>query len=198
MANIWNLWNIEQTVSQRILNLIIKEEMDQIDFLKCKLGLESFVINITKFLIVYTAALLFKVAIPTSIFHASFLLIRTFSYGRHAKTSLGCVSSSLLLFVGLPVLCQSGILIPTYLLFYIRLLSLVVLLKFSPGVTDKNKLSKSNRKKALRVKSIISWGVLNGLYLITASALTENLIVLGMFFASMYVIPNKFKGVDKL
>ncbi|MGG5342739.1 hypothetical protein IGI58_001306 [Enterococcus sp. AZ020] len=96
------------------------------------------------------------------------------------------------------MLCQSGILIPTYLLFYIRLLSLVVLLKFSPGVTDKNKLSKSNRKKALRVKSIVSWGVLNGLYLITASALTENLIVLGMFFASMYVIPNKFKGVDKL
>lgn len=198
MLNIWNLWNIERTVSQGILNLIIKEEMNQIDFLKCKLGLEAFVINITKFLIVYTVAIFFKVVIATSIFHISFLLIRTFSYGRHAKTSLGCVSSSLLLFVGLPVLCQSGILIPSYLLFYVRLLSLLLLLKFSPGVTDKNKLSKSNRKKELRVKSMISWGVLNGLCLITASVLTENLIVLGMLFASIYVIPNKLKGVDKL
>lgn len=188
---IWNLWNVESYLSNRILAFILdgQNEMDRMSYLKCKLGVESIVVNLSKLLFIYSASLILNVGLETLILHLSFLTIRVFAYGEHAGSSFGCIVSSILLFVGSAGLLVRGLLIPESGLLFLQLINLLILSKYAPGVTSKNPVGSDEKKRRRRTQALCSCMLVTGFTMCIPSLLIQNLIVVGNFLSSVTVLP---------
>ena len=60
---------------------------DGLELQKLELGMEIFIINVSKFIIIYTLALLLGVLWQTFIVNMAFVLIKRYSFGLHALSS---------------------------------------------------------------------------------------------------------------
>lgn len=187
--NGWNVWGIEQRISNSLLSsLIADQELNRIQFLKCKLGIESFVNNFFKLFIVYSVAVTLGIGKETLLLHLGFLMIRTFAYGVHAKTSSGCIFMSLCQFVGIPFFMKQAVFMPKFILMILGIFSFIILWKYAPGVTAKNKIKNDERRKKLRKKALICC---IGVMLVGAilPVFSANLIITGNLLATCCVLP---------
>lgn len=187
--SIWNLWNIEELVSQKLLILVDKNKMDHIDFLKCKLGLETFIINLCKLTIIYTCAIILNIFFYTLIFHISFLLLRIFSYGYHAKTSLGCIISSLIMFIFIPYSIYHFFLLSPITLYILSILNIFLLSKFAPKKTKKNYIGDKQKQLQLKKKAVLTCFIISFFAFLIPSLTLQNLIILGNSLAVCLVLP---------
>ena len=189
-SNVWNLWQLESKVSQRLLDAMTGgTQLERVQYLKCRLGVEVFVNNSFKLCIIYGFALLLGIEKSTFILHVSFLIIRTFAYGAHAKSSSGCILISSLLFLGVPFLLSDILQVPQFGLFLLSIVSNLILLKYAPGTTKKNKIVEESRKKLLRRRACLSSLIVSfiGLFMPLRVA---NLIIFGILAASCCVLPK--------
>ncbi|TFJ44229.1 hypothetical protein CKN80_07850 [Carnobacterium divergens] len=188
---IWNLWNIENYLSNKILLLILEEpnEMDRISYLKCKLGVESIVVNLSKLLFIYTTALILNIGVETFILHLSFLTIRVFAYGEHARSSFGCIISSILLFVGSTSLLVGGLLFSEEALLLLQLINILILSKYAPGVTSKNPIGSEEKKRRRRIQTMCSCIVVTAVAMCVSVLVIQNLLIVGNFLSSVTVLP---------
>lgn len=178
----------EKTVKKAVDYLIGTTEISKVNYLKCKLGMEVFFLNFTKLVIIYSTALFLGLPKEVAIFHSSFMLIRFFSYGAHAVSSLACTSISLLLFVGIPYVLQEGLL-PSELLLLINLVNFILLAKYAPGKTKKNFLGDKEHQRLLKRRSLIGNLLVLLVFLTISDLRVCNLIVLGSFLAGLLVVP---------
>ncbi|MCB5954888.1 accessory gene regulator AgrB [Enterococcus sp. CWB-B31] len=188
---IWNLWNVENYLSNKILAFILEgqNEIDRISYLKCKLGVESIVVNLSKLLFIYTTALILNVGFETLILHLSFLTVRVFAYGEHAGSSFGCIISSILLFVGFAGLLVGGLLIPESGLLLLQLINLLILSKYAPGVTSKNPVGSEEKRRRRRIQAMCSCILVTAFALCVPVLLIQNLLIVGNFLSSVTVLP---------
>lgn len=191
-AQLLNLWHIEKRMSTWLVEkLPIHKEHDQNLYIKVKFGADVFMNNLLKTLIIYGMALYFELFMGTLIFHVSFLLIRRYAYGRHAKNTFHCVCISILLFLCIPYLIRQGVL-PFPILMIQNIFSLTILAIFAPGVTAKNKI-RDERKQKLRVKAMTNCLLLSGIQLLVPLN-DANLIAGGMFVAACLTIIREEKN----
>jgi accessory gene regulator B len=189
-STIWNLWQLESRVSQRLLKTLVGDkQLDRIQFLKCRLGVEVFVNNSFKLLIIYGLALLLGTEKSTLLLHSSFLGVRTFAYGAHAKSSSGCIMISSLLFLGIPLLFSSGFRVTKFMLFLLSIVSNLILLKYAPGSTKKNKIIGESKKRLLKRKACLN-GLTISIFGLSMPLGAANLIVIGNLLASCCVLPH--------
>lgn len=193
--SIWNIWNIEELVSQKLLILVDKNKMDHIDFLKCKLGLETFIINPCKLTIIYTCAIILNIFFYTLIFHISFLLLRIFSYGYHAKTSLGCIISSLIMFIFIPYSIYHFFLLPPITLYILSVLNIFLLSQFAPKKTKKNYIGDKQKQLQLKKKAVLTCFIISFFAFLIPSLTLQNLIILGNSLAVCLVLPLKKENI---
>lgn len=193
--NIWNLWNVESYISNLILSFIIDghEELNRIDYLKCKLGIESTVINVSKLLFIYSTAFLLNIGFETFILHLSFLTIRVFAYGDHAGSSFGCIVTSILLFVGSAGVLTGGILIPMEGLIFLQVINGLILSKYAPKATSKNPIGSDEKKKRRRMQALSSCLIMTVIMICVPVLLIQNLMVIGNVLSGMSVLPLKIK-----
>lgn len=172
--------------------------MDRIQFLKCKLGIEIFLINFTKFILVYGVAFILHTLVLTAIFHFSFLCIRVNAYGAHAKKSWVCSIISVIVFVLVPKLAYS-LTIPIYISIIIALLSIYNIYKYAPGSTKKNKINKSNKQKKLKIRSLLTCIIILIISFLFKNNINNyfNLILLGQFTAVLGIMPIAYKIFER-
>nr|OTP50531.1 hypothetical protein A5881_001955 [Enterococcus termitis] len=186
--NIWNLWNVESYISNLILSFIIDghEELNRIDYLKCKLGIESIVINVSKLLFIYSTAFLLNIGFETFILHLSFLTIRVFAYGDHAGSSFGCIVTSILLFVGSAGVLTGGILIPMEGLIFLQVINGLILSKYAPKATSKNPIGSDEKKKRRRMQALSSCLIMTVIMICVPVLLIQNLMVISYTHLDVY------------
>jgi accessory gene regulator B len=196
-AQLLNLWHIEKRMSTWLVGkLPIHKEHDQNLYIKVKFGADVFMNNLLKTLIIYGMALYFELFMGTLIFHVSFLLIRRYAYGRHAKNTFHCVCTSILLFLCIPYLIRQVVL-PFPILMIQNIFTLTILAIFAPGVTAKNKIRDEKKKQELRKKVRITGIVLIVIQVLLPITMT-NLIASGMLFAACLTINKKEVEYDKI
>lgn len=196
-AQLLNLWHIEKRMSTWLVEkLPIHKEHDQNLYIKVKFGADVFMNNLLKTMFIYGLALYFEVFITSLIFHISFLLIRRYAYGRHAKNTFYCMCISVLLFICLPYLIHQTVL-PLYLLMTLNIFSLTILSIFSPGVTVKNKIRDDKKKQELRKKVRITGIVLIAIQVLLPITMAK-LIASGMLLAACLTIKKKEVEHDEI
>ena len=184
---------IDEKIEQFANYLRRKNNLDYIQFLKVRLGMQVVASNIEKTIVVYGLTLIFHTLIYTLITHLSYFLIRSNAHGAHAKSSLLCHIQNVILFIFFPVL------IIKFSVSYLSLLllasiGLIIVFKYAPAATKKqpipNRLLK--RKKIL---SIVLYSIITVISLITPEPINR-LILFGIFLESLTLLPIFFPKED--
>jgi len=188
---------------QVVLESITKgKDLDRIDYLKCKLGLETFLINVSKLSIVYGIAIVVGLFWPVFIFHLAYVSIRTYAYGVHCESSFQCTIISCILLIGLPAILNIGlpavlsiVQLPRISFIIIYVVSHLILKKYAPAATKKNGITHLDemRKENLRNKALRSNFIILMISLLIPSLLIGNLLMIGNVLASLMTTPVAYK-----
>ncbi|MCL1990146.1 MAG: accessory gene regulator AgrB [Defluviitaleaceae bacterium] len=193
--------NIElrQSLTERLAQIMLEgltkgRNLDRIDYLKCKLGLETFLINLSKLSVVYGLAAVVGLVWQVFIFHLAYMSIRTYAYGVHSESSLHCTIISCIILIGFPTVLLT-VQLPRISFVIISVVSHFTLKKYAPAATKKNGIVHLNeeRKQKLRHKALMSNFIILIVALIIPSLFIGNLLIIGNILASLMTTPVAYK-----
>ncbi|KAA8998808.1 accessory regulator AgrB [Paenibacillus spiritus] len=166
-------------------------ELDRLEVLKMKLGIEMLLINLSKTTLIYAASAACHLLWQTLVLHTAYYAVRRSSFGLHANTSLGCTLSSAVLLLGLPYL---AIRLPfgNFPVLLTSLICLWILARHAPADTSKFPLLGPNRRRKLRSQS------LGACLAVTAAALLcpapfKALLMLGAALQTLMIHPFTYQ-----
>ena len=161
----------------KIINSIMEQikkynDFDDIKLQEIKYGLETVYLTIVKTIIFIILAILLKTIKELLLFMLFYGIIRLTGFGVHAKKSLHCWISSILIFVIIPILIKY-VTLNNYVIYLISIISIIILAIYAPADTPKRPLI--NKKKRIIYKvltTLISLG-----YLITITLIKNKIII---------------------
>ena len=161
----------------KIINSIMEQikkynNFDDIKLQEIKYGLETVYLTIVKTIIFIILAILLKTIKELLLFMLFYGIIRLTGFGVHAKKSLHCWISSILIFVIIPILIKY-VTLNNYVIYLISIISIIILAIYAPADTPKSPLI--NKKKRIIYKvltTLISLG-----YLITITLIKNKIII---------------------
>lgn len=161
----------------KIINSIMDQikkynNYDDIKLQEIKYGLETVYLTIVKTIIFILLAILLKTIKELLLFMLFYGIIRLTGFGVHAKKSLHCWISSILIFVIIPILIKY-VTLNNYVIYLISIISIIILVIYAPADTPKRPLI--NKKKRIIYKvltTLISLG-----YLITIVLIKNKIII---------------------
>lgn len=137
-------------------NLIRKYcQYDDIKIEEIMYGLEGAYLTITKLVILVILALVFHIFYEFLILLFFYNLLRKNCFGLHATKSIYCLITSILMFIGMPILLKY-IMIPYYLKVIIGILSTILIYKYAPADTHKRPLINFKKRKKYKLISTIT------------------------------------------
>lgn len=181
---------------KKILNYIIglitrENKYNEIKIQEIKYGLEALYVIVTRTLVFLIISILLNIFYEFLIFYLAYALIRSFSFGLHAKSSLMCFIISSFSFIGIPIISNivifnmlSKIILSVYFFIYF--------LFYSPADTPKKPLvNKINRKKLKIYSMILIIIYIVGIF--TLNALISNVLILTLLYQSILISPLSYK-----
>ncbi|HCW9736553.1 TPA: accessory gene regulator B family protein, partial [Staphylococcus aureus] len=113
-----------------------RNNLDHIQFLQVRLGMQIIVGNFFKILVTYSISIFLSVFLFTLVTHLSYMLIRYNAHGAHAKSSILCYIQSILTFVFVPYFLINIDINFTYLL-ALSIIGLISVVIYAPAATKK-------------------------------------------------------------
>lgn len=159
---------------------------------KLELGMEFFLINVSKLIIIYTLAALFGVVNQTIVVHFAFIVIKRYSFGLHALNSTVCSAVSCFLFVIVPFLLNSAG-IGNHIVFPVFIAIVYILYRYAPADTKARPLVGIELRARLRAKAVISGVVLMILTLFVPNESTKLLLVMGAVYQCASILPLTYR-----
>ena len=195
--NLSNNMTIMEKLADNIamkINKVIQK--DGIELQKVKLGIEIFLINISKFMLILLVSIKFHLVIETTIITIVLGVIRSKAFGLHAKNSIVCTITSLMLYViGGYV---SNLLQPSkYIIFCIFVIINICLYMYAPADTEYHPLIGQALRRELKVKAVITGVILMILALISPNYVLTNLITLASVFEVLSILPITYKVMNR-
>jgi accessory gene regulator B len=190
--------SMTEVITTKILNAINKEDqLTRTQYLKCKLGIETLLINVTKLCVMYLLAMIVKIPMEVFIFHMGFLTVRTFAYGAHSNSSMICTILSCFILVGLPAFLVHYYVFNKVVLCIIGGFNIFIINKYAPGATAKNPMRNTQKKQRLRNKALIANAILILVMFISPSLLFSNLVIIGALMATTLLLPEVYKCLER-
>jgi len=189
----------QQSLMDNLTELILKKitgdkTLDKLDYLRCKLGIETFLCNLSKLIVIYAVALLIGLAIPVLIFHLAYMSIRVYAYGAHSNSSTHCTILSCFILVGMPF-ALGFVQTPRIAFIALYFVNYLILKRYAPASTMKNGLTHSSmkRKEELKTKVLMINNITFIIALMMPNILIGNLIMFGTWMASLMTTPFVYK-----
>ncbi|GAB1613016.1 MULTISPECIES: accessory gene regulator AgrB [Mammaliicoccus] len=186
---------VQTQIDKIATSLQNSNNLDHVSYLKVKYGLEVFVGNIMKTVVIYGAALLSHIFFYTLIVHLSYFAIRYFAFGAHAKSTFLCTIQSLIMFVITPLIVIN-INVPYWIFLTLALIGYIIIMKYAPMETKKHPLL-GKWKKGLKLRSIIAATILIIISLFVKEPY-QQLICLGLIFESVSLLPIFYKKEETI
>ncbi|MBE5673339.1 accessory gene regulator B family protein [Staphylococcus sp. SS87] len=166
-----------------------RNNLDHIQFLQVRLGMQIIVGNFFKIVATYGISLLFGVFLYTLTTHLCYMLVRYNAHGAHAKSSLLCYIQSILTFVFVPYLLIYLDLSLTYM-FVLSIIGLFFIFKYAPAETKKQPIPIKLIKRK-KIKSIIMYILIMVLSIII-NPIYAQFTLLGIIVESFTLLPIFF------
>ncbi len=177
---------IDDVIERFAQKLQAHQNLSHIEFLKVRLGMQIVAINLFKGIVTYGLALLLNIFLYTLFVHIIFLILRIFSHGAHAESSLLCHVQNILSFVLIPwIIIQYDI--PFIYLLCLSIIGWFLVVKYAPAATQKKPI-KQSKIKGLKIKSIITATILLVLSLIIPTPF-DKLITYAVILQSITLLP---------
>ena len=184
---------IDKKIEQFAQYLQRKNNLDHIQFLKVRLGMQVLAINIEKSIVVYGLAIIFHTFFYTLLTHLSYFLIRRHAHGSHANSSLLCHIQNIILFIIFPYLIIK-LDINYFVLLSMALVGLIITILYAPAATKKQPIPKHLLKKK-KVLSILSFIIIITIALTLEEVFKKN-VISGVVIESITLLPVFFPKED--
>ncbi len=184
---------IDTKIDQFANYLQQRNNLDRIQFLKVRLGMQVVVSNIAKFIVTYGLALIFHVFWYTLVTHIAYMILRFYAHGAHAKYSILCHIQNILIFLIMPwLIVKLSIGHFTMLLF--ALIGYFIVITYAPAATKKQPIPKRLVKRK-RILSIVLYIILVIISFIVKEPYSQ-LILFGLIVESTTLLPIFFPKED--
>ncbi|MDD2409267.1 MAG: accessory gene regulator B family protein [Bacilli bacterium] len=180
----------------KIINKLIylikkKYNYNEIKLHEIKYGLEALYIIITRTLLFIFISILLGKFHEFIIFFITYVIIRSFSFGLHAKSSVGCFIISSIAFIGIPLIANFFVFNITLKIIF-SIYFFIIFLLFSPADTPKKPLVNKAKRNKLKIYSLITIMIyIIGIFIL--NSLISNIIILVLFYQSFLISPLLYK-----
>lgn len=155
-------------------------------------GVEGIYLTITKTIIIFALAFLFKIAKELLFLLIAFNFIRLFAFGMHANNSIACLIFSSLMFIGGAFICKY-VTISKPVLYALYLFSLIIISIYSPADTVKRPLIKKKKRIRFKILSIITVIVFATISLFIKDNQIINYLIIGLLIECILISPITYK-----
>lgn len=193
LPEMWNNGYDLEHLNEFATYLQKRNNLDHIQFLQVRLGMQVLAKNIGKLIVMYTIAYILNIFIFTLITNISFYLIRRYAHGAHAPSSFWCYIESITLFIVLPLLVLHFHINETLMMF-LALISVGVVIKYAPAATKKKPIP-ARLVKQKRYFSIIISTILFIITLFVKEPYTQ-FIQLGIIIQAITLLPIYYSKED--
>lgn len=171
------------------------------DFLRLVYGMEVFIMNASKLLIVFILSHLLGIFIYTISVLVGFNFARRAAHGLHASNSTACTVSSILLFIAVPYLLKD-VAIGSIAVLLIFCVVILLLFLYAPADTESRPLVGRKKRARLKKRAVISGITLMlGTLLIgevsTVSGGIQTMLTLGAVYEVVSVLPLTYGILNK-
>lgn len=165
---------------------------DDIKLAEIRYGLETFYLNITKFIIIFVLAVTLGILKEMLIFLVLYNLLRLTGFGLHATKSWICLLSSSIIFLGVPILCMS-IVVPSYLLLMIAALCTILIVIYAPSDTKKRPLINSKKRAVYKIITTLTALIYCIIIIFLDNTYWLNAITIAMALETFTILPISYK-----
>lgn len=176
----------EKFVKSSISFISKYQECDDLKLKKLNYGLQGIYSLIIKLIVIIIIAIITKTITQTLLFLLFYAGIRTYSFGWHAKTNIGCWISSITVYNIIPILIKNYN-IPNTIGYLILGIALISMILWSPADTPKRPLIRKehrNKCKIITTSVIIVYIII---YSLNNKQLINNAIIYASFIQSIFV-----------
>ena len=169
-----------------------KKELD-----KMRYGLEGLYLTITKIIVIFIISSILNIFKETILLILIFNGIRFTAFGVHAKRSIDCLISSILFFIGFPILCIK-LTIPIFIKYIIFVPIIILIGIYAPSDTQKRPLKDKNKRIIYKVASVL----IAMAYMIISIVIKDNTIsncfIFALIIQVIVILPITYKifGVE--
>jgi len=165
---------------------------EEIEIKKLHIGIEIFLNNINKVICIIILSSLFNILPEMIIILTSFSILRRFSFGIHANSSLLCTAITFILFL-FGVLISKSVFINSGSVFLCYSIILLIIYKYAPGDTVKLPIPDQNMRKGLRDKSIAVCVICLLVTNVIGDQVIKQLILMGLTLEAVSIMPITYK-----
>lgn len=182
----------EKFVNSSIKFISKYQECDDLKIKKLNYGLQGIYSLIVKLSVVIIIAIITKTITQTLLFLLFYTGIRTYSFGWHAKTNIGCWISSITVYNIIPLLIKNYV-IPDIVGYIILTITLISMILFSPADTPKRPLIRPEHRKKCKIitTSIVIIYLL--IFSLSKNELINNALIYASFIQSIFINPLFYK-----
>lgn len=155
-------------------------------------GVEGIYLTITKTIIIFALAFLFKIAKELLFLLIAFNFIRLFAFGMHANNSITCLIFSSLMFIGGAFICKY-VTISKPVLYALYLFSLIIISIYSPADTVKRPLIKKKKRIRFKILSILTVIIYAIISLFIKDNQIINYLIIGLLIECILISPITYK-----
>lgn len=170
---------------------VIKPYIESKNINRVRLGLEVILINISKFIIVFSIAAIMGVFWKSAIVLTAFAILRRTIGGIHAKSSNRCTIFSTMLIVGGGIFPYITTL-RSEIILAIFIINVILTYKYAPGDTEKNPIKDIKKRENLRKESLKRIIFLAIVTIIIPNEIIKTLLTFGSTAAVISILPILF------
>lgn len=182
----------EKFISSSINLIKSNNKYSNEDIEKIEYGLEGIYLTFTKLIIIIALAIIFGFFKELVIVLVLFNIIRFFAFGFHAKDSLTCLITSIILILGLTYL-MINININIYIKYIIIAISLINYILFAPADTIKRPLTNIKKRKYRKIGAITILLIYSILLLYFKDKLISNMLLTSIIIEGILINPITYK-----
>lgn len=185
----------EKFVNSSIKFISKYQECDDLKLKKLNYGLQGIYSLIIKLTVVIIIAIITNTINQTLLFLLFYTGIRTYSFGWHAKTNLGCWSITIIVYNIIPILIKNYIM-PNLIGYIILSIAFISMLLWSPADTPKRPLIRKKHRRRCKIITTIVVIIYIIIFLFNQNELINNAIVYACFIQSIFINPLFYKITD--
>lgn len=175
------------------INFISKyEECDDLKLKKLRYGLQGIYSLIVKLTVVIIISIITNTIKETLLFLLFYAGIRTFSYGMHAKSNIGCWITTITIYNVIPLIIRNYNM-PNTFSYIVLGISLISMLLWAPADTPKKPLIRKKQRilcKSISTSVVIFYTII---FLINNITIINNAIIYALIIQSIIINPITYK-----
>ena len=186
-------------MKKRILNYCINtirnnsdKKYDEEKLAEIRYGLEAIYLTITKLVVIFIVSIILDIFKEMITIMLLYNILRITGFGIHAKKSWMCLTSSLIIFIGCPLLAIN-ITIPISLKIILCGLCVVAYHLYSPADTEKHPLVNEGKRRLYRKITVTTSLIYTFICLYTSNVFLSNAILFALMIEVGMLLPISYK-----